>query len=238
MAIYKVFQVTATGSALNLDIGFVPSYMRVVNQTKLAAQGGVAISEWYYTMLNGYALIQTLTTGAPVYSQITSNGFTPYQTLDSGLWKATNKTISDISNAANAEVEITAHGFTADDVGVTTLTFSGVVGMIQINTLRGVIQSIVDSNNITVNINTSSFSSYVSGGIANVITGIPAGSIYIGETAYPIGSQPYIANSSGQYLNTAQQNLGAIGMTLGSTICGSSTNILLVQAVLDAPFTS
>ena len=212
MAINRVQQVTASGSAFNLNLGFVPNYLKVVNQTKLAAGSGVAISEWFSFMANGYADIQTLTAGAPVYSQITSNGFTPYQTPSPLEWQSSNKTISAISKAANAQVTITSHGFTSQDVGVTVMTFSGVVGMTQINTLRGTIVSIVDANNITVNINSSSFSSYVSGGIANVINGIPAASIYIGNTAYPVGSQPYVQGSDGQYLNTALQNTGIIGV--------------------------
>lgn len=238
MAILRFPQIVSTGSAFNVNFGFIPSYLRVVNQTKLAAQAGVAVSEWQSTMLNGYALIQTLTAGAPVYSQITSNGFTPFQTSDSALWTPTNLTVSGISQAAQANVTITAHGFTSDDIGVTVLTFSGVKGMTQINTLRGTIVSVPGANNIVVNINTTGFSAYVSGGIANVITGIPAGSIYIGQTAYTIGAQPFVNGSSGQYLNTAQQNLGMIGVTFGSGVCGSASDVLLVQAYLDAPFTS
>lgn len=221
MAIVRIGSATATGSALTLNLGFRPDRIRVVNQTKLAAGSGVAVSEFFSSMSNGYALIQTLTAGAPVYTQITSNGFTPFQTADSALFTASNKTVTAITKAANAQVTSTAHGFVAADVGVTSVTFHGVVGMTQINTLTGVIQSIVDANNFTVNINSTGFTTYSSGGIANVITGIPA--------TTTTGFQVY---------NTPLLNNGVIGITLGSSVCGSASDVLLYEAYLDAPFTS
>ena len=45
MAIVKIGSIVGTGSAINLNLGFVPSKIRLVNQTKLAAQTGVAISD-------------------------------------------------------------------------------------------------------------------------------------------------------------------------------------------------
>jgi hypothetical protein len=93
--------------------------------------------------------------------------------------------------------------------------------MSQINTLRGVIQSVIDANNFTVNINSSAFSAYVSGGQANVITGIP----------------PYTINGF-QVFNTPQRNDGFIGVNLGSSVVGLASDILLITAFLDADFTS
>lgn len=221
MAIVRIAYTTATGSALNLNLGFTPNYIRVVNQTKLAAQTGVAISEWFSNMANGYANIQTLTAGAPVYSQITTNGFTPFISSNSQLYTPSNRTITGISKAANASVTSTSHGFTADDVGVTSVTFHSVVGMSQINTLTGLIQSVPDANTFTVNINSTAFTTYDSGGIANVITGIPP----ITQTGF-------------QVYNTPLYNAGFIGITLGSSICGSASDVLEYMAVLDADFTS
>lgn len=228
MAIVRIANVTATGSALNLNLGFQPNYIRVVNQTKLAAQAGVAVSEWFSSMPNGYAMIQTLTAGAPVYSQITSNGFTPFQSSDSQLYTPSNKAISilttGISQAANALVTTAAaHGFTADDIGVTTVTFHGVVGMTQINTLSGVIQSVPSSTTFTVNINTTAFTAFVQSGnpIINVITGIPP----VTQTGF-------------QVYNTPLLNNGFIGITLGSGVAGSASDVLQYMAILDADFTS
>jgi hypothetical protein len=221
MAIVKYGKITATGSAYNLDLGFVPNHFRLVNDTKLAAGTGVAISEYFSQFANGSAYLQTLTAGAPVITKVTTNGFTPYQTGNAALWVPTNLTITGISQAANASITAT-HAFTAADVGLTVVTFSGVVGMIQINTLRGVIQSVTGTSSFTVNIDSTAFSSYVSGGIANIITGIPA------VTNYPVTGP----------LATPQQNAGHIGLTLGSSVCGSANDVLYWEAVLDTPVTS
>lgn len=73
-------------------------------------------------------------------------------------------TITGISIAASAV--ITANNvFTAADYGVTQVTFSGVVGMTQINGLTGTVQS-SNATTFTVNINSSGFSAYGSGGLA------------------------------------------------------------------------
>lgn len=230
MAIVRVGNITATGSAINLNLGFVPNYIKLVDQTKLAAQSGVAIAEWFSNLPNGYANIQTLTAGAPVYSQITSNGFTPYVTpqgtefvpltgLPSGATN-TNLTITGISKAANASITAT-HAFTSADIGVTTVTFHNVQGMTQINTLSGVIQSVTSTTSFTVNINSTNFTTYASGGIANIITGVPPTT----QTGF-------------QVYNTPLYNVGFAGITLGSSICGSSSDVLEYIAVLDSPITS
>jgi len=231
MAIVRINQVlSATGSAFNLNLGFVPSYFRLVNQTKLAAQTGVAISEWFSFMANAHANIATMTAGVPTYSAITTNGFTPYFptlgsefVLLSGLPPAavsTNLTITGISKAANASITAT-HAFTSADVGVTTVGFHGVVGMNQINTLTGVIQTVTSTTSFTVNINSTAFSTYTSGGIANVITGEPP------TTQYGF-----------QVINTPLSNNAFIGLTVGSSVCGSASDVLYYQALLDADFTS
>lgn len=88
-------------------------------------------------------------------------------------WPATIRIISGITKAAQAQITSTAHGFTSADVNITSVDFLHVNGMIQINGLPGLILSIVDVNNFIVNINTSAFSAYTSGGYANILTGIP-----------------------------------------------------------------
>lgn len=230
MAIVKIGTYTATGSAFNLNLGFYPSHFRLVNQTKLAAQSGVAISEKWSFQPNAYANIATFAAGIPTYSVITTNGFTPYGPVTgtefvslTGLppaAKNTNLTITGISKAANASITAT-HAFTTADVGVTTVTFHGVVGMTQINTLSGVIQSINSTTDFTVNINTTNFTTYSSGGIANVITGTPATTQY-----------------SFQVTNTPLYNTSYLGLTVGSSVCGSASDVLYYQAILDVDFTS
>jgi len=231
MAIVKVLKVISTGTTMDINLGFIPSRLDIVDLTTFEndVTDEIASAQWYAGMPNDSALITACATFAttpavePVMlvNYATTGGVTPFQSSDSTLWKETVRFISAISKAAQAQVTSTAHGFTAADVGVTTVTFSGVLGMSQINTLRGVIQSIVSADAFTVNINSSSFGTYVSGGQVNVITGIP-----------PFTQQGY------QIFNTPQKNNGFIGVILGDNVTGVAGDILFITAFLDADFTS
>lgn len=233
MAIVKkgTLTVVAGGSAQNLNLGFIPSYIRMENKTKIVANSnGVQIAEWYDDNANASAYIWTTTSGAPVITYISTNGFTPYSTpagleyvplsgLPSGAVN-TNLTITGISKAANASITAT-HAFTAADIGVTTVTIHSVVGMNQINGLSGVIQSVTSTTSFTVNINSTNFSTYGSGGIANIITGVPP--------TTTTGFQVY---------NTPLLNVGFTGLTLGSSLMVTTSDVWQYVAFLDAPFTS
>lgn len=87
---------------------------------------------------------------------------------DHGLITQIGLVITAITKASAAQVTIPAHGFSLGD----PLYFEGVVGMHQINGLEGTVASVVDVNNITVNINTTSFSTYSAGGTAAKIVEI------------------------------------------------------------------
>ena len=181
-------------------------------------------------MVNASAYITTYTTGSPVLSYISTNGVTPYVTPDSGLYAATNLTVTGISKAAQAVITA-ANSFTSADYGVTVVTFHNVVGMTQINTLSGVVVSASGGTSFTVNINTTGFTTYTSGGIANVITG---------NYPYPLqGGTPSATNAPGfppsqvatsQVLNAA--------LTLGTSLMVNTSDVWEYLALLDADFTS
>jgi len=241
MAIIKkgTLTVATGGAAQNLALGFVPSYLRLENKTKIVANtNGVQIAEWYNDMVNASAYLWTTTTGAPVISYTSTNGVTPLITADASLYAATNLTITGISKAANASITAT-HAFTSADIGVTTVSFHGVQGMTQINTLSGVIQSVTSTTSFTVNINSTGFTTYTSGGIANVVTG---------NYPYPLqGGTPSATNAPGfppsqaatsQVLNAALYNQGIIGVTLGSAIMVTTSDVWQYIAMLDTDVTS
>lgn len=233
MAIVKkgTLTVAANTTAQNLNLGFVPSYFKMENKTKITGNtNGIQIVEWWNDNANASAYLWTTTTGAPVISYISSNGITPYVTvpgteyvpltgLPSGATDV-SLTITGISKAVNASITAT-HAFTAADVGVTTVGFHGVVGMTQINTLTGVIQSVTSTTSFTVNINTTNFTSYSSGGIATIITGVPA-----------------LTTTGFQTYNTPLYNVGFLGLTLGSGVMISANDVWQYLAVLDSDVTS
>jgi hypothetical protein len=103
-----------------------------------------------------------------------SNAVPPSVTPPSPFeWPETVRTITNITNAAQAEVTSALHGFTSADVGITSIMFKQVLGMIQINGQPGVVQAIIDDNNFTVNINSTNYFTYTSGGVYIIDTGIP-----------------------------------------------------------------
>lgn len=233
MAIVKkgTLTVGTGGVAQNLNLGFIPSYFKMENKTKIIANtNGVQIAEWWSDNANASAYIQTMTAGAPVLSYLATNGVTPYSTpsaleyvpltgLPAGA-TSTNLTITGISKAANASITAT-HAFTSADIGVTSVTFHGIVGMTQMNTLTGVIQSVTSTTSFTVNINSTNFTTYTSGGIANVITGVPP-----------------TTTRGAQTFNTPLYNVGFTGLTLGTSLMVTTSDVWQYLAVLDAPFTS
>lgn len=236
MAIVKngSLSVVSGGAAQNLNLGFIPTRFTMWNKTLTTStpSAGVVQAMWLPPLSNGTAWIytSTVTSGALALSLLATNGITPYQTpngtefvplsgLPSGATN-TNLTITGISKATNASITAT-HAFTSADIGVTTVTIHGVQGMTQINTLSGVIQSVTSTTSFTLNINSTSFSTWTSGGIANVITGAP----------------PYTTTGF-QIYNTPLYNTGFLGLTLGSSLMVNTSDIWLYEAVLDASFTS
>lgn len=94
---------------------------------------------------------------------------------------AANKTraITGITQATSAVVTVGAHTFVVNE----SVHFSGVVGMVQINGLRGTITAIAAST-VTVSIDTSTFNAYTSGG--NVNTNPQTGETVNGGCEYDI----------------------------------------------------
>lgn len=74
------------------------------------------------------------------------------------------KTITGISRAAAAVVTCTAHGFTSGQ----QVSFSGVVGMTQINGLTGIV-NFINSNSFSINIDSTLFGIRTSGGTATLV---------------------------------------------------------------------
>lgn len=100
------------------------------------------------------------------------------------------KTVTNITRDSQAMVTAPNHGFTSLDQGVTFLCFKQVEGMRQINGLDCLIQKVIDTNTFTVNINTTNFYDYLSGGVIIVDSG-----------------QPPIEQSGFQVFNTPFQNI-------------------------------
>jgi len=123
---------------------------------------------------------------------MTSNAVPPSVTSPSPLeWpQDLVKTVTNITRDSVAKVTCPTHGFTSLDQGMTFICFKQVQGMYQINGLDCLIQTVIDTNNFTVNIDTTNYFDYRGGGVIIVDSG-----------------QPPIEQSGFQVFNTPFQNI-------------------------------
>lgn len=217
MAQYRkgTFTAPGTAAAQTITLGFEPSSFKLTNYTGWATATVVSESQFFGGMTDGYALIKTVATDADVTgvyqvpSILTTNGFTPFST--GGSWDTTQATISAATKANPCVITATTHGFSTGD----TVTISGVVGMVQLNTNRYII-TVVDANSFSLSdlfgnpVDSTGFSTYTSGGIANKIS--------TDET--PPG---------------LQQDEGAAGIILGTSLFRNNADVFYWEAWLETP---
>ena len=97
--------------------------------------------------------------------QLASTGFSVDTTTGIITIPDRNDSITGITLGATTLIDFGApHPFLLNDV----VHFSGIVGTTELNNLRATVIAI-DTNDITVNINSSAFTSYVSGGVVNTL---------------------------------------------------------------------
>ena len=236
---YRHGIIHSTGAAVSLMLGFVPDKFEVYNYTVLgngSGGTGVGYSLWLKGAVpSGNALINTYTTGAPVTTLITSNGFTPV--VLGADWQNTIYTITGISNANPGIVTVDPVNPTNSMVLVNgmTVTISGVKGMTGLNTNRFIVTSICGATGSQTfalydtfgnPVNTTALGTYVSGGELDVIS-------------YP-PTAPILDPVTGQVITPGmpaglQYDIGFAGITLGTGVVGANTNVLWWNAFLETP---
>ncbi len=218
--LFGTFTTTTGGVAQNVPFGLTPSSIEAWNLTSQTTPANNLISYFYWqdSMPSGSAFRKMFNaTPVDVSGYISTNGVTPYTTAESLKWVPnqtpytvnlnTSLVITGISKAAQAVVTAT-HSFTDADIGVTWVTFYGVVGMTQINTMRGQVVARSGTSTFTVNIDTTNFAAWSSAGWANVITGAPVTTQF-----------------GPQIIQTPQRDLGVGGLTLGTSLMVTSSDI-------------
>jgi len=219
-------------AGMNLPLGSVPDEFEAWNITQMTTPTDEAVYyfRWQSTMAYTFCIIATYSsTLTREDSYITTGGVSTFVTSDALKWVpnlsamiatgSTNLTITGISNAAQAVVTA-ANNFTAADQGVTWVTFHGVVGMDQINTLRGQVVTATSGASFIVNIDTTNMGTYSSGGQANVITGAPVTTQF-----------------GPQVIMTPQRDLGLAGLTLGVNLFagGADNDVWIFEAKWNGP---
>src|SRR5574337_49407 len=81
--------------------------------------------------------------------------------IEAGRVSATTKAITAITKASNAQITATGHGYSVGDL---LYISTAVGGMVEIQGTFCRVVSVVDANNVTVDIASTSFTTYTSGG--------------------------------------------------------------------------
>lgn len=207
---FGTFTSPATAAAQTIELGFVPSSFKLTNYTGYATNTVVSQAQFFQGMAAGYGLIQTVNASAlPVQSILTSNGFTTFSTGAS--WTATQAVISGATKANPCVITATSHGFATGD----TVTISSVVGMTQLNTNRYII-TVINANSFSLSdlfgnaVDSSAYTTYSSGGIANKIS----------TDEVPPG---------------LQTDVGSAGIILGTSLFRNNADDFYWEAFLETP---
>lgn len=105
---------------------------------------------------------------------MSSNAVPPSVTPPSpNEWLTTVYDITGISHASQATITCSAYSFDSSDEGITFVTFKKVQGMLPINGITALIQQVIDSTHFTVNVDTTNFPAYTSGGVICIDSGQP-----------------------------------------------------------------
>lgn len=131
------------------------------------------------------------------WNLFTSEDFANACWITNGVAGMQFKAISSITKGATTTVGITNHGLVVNDY----IWFNEVVGMTQINGLTGQVLSVTNANSVVVNIDSSSFTAYTSGGIVQYLTSSAAfpeadGIRYYIDGGFVNYAPPYIAFST------------------------------------------
>lgn len=86
-------------------------------------------------------------------------------------WPVTYREITGITRALQAVVTAPDHGFTSSDIPETVVDFTQVKGMQQINGQFAPLVEVIDTDTFVVNINTTNYHAYTTGGFVNIISG-------------------------------------------------------------------
>lgn len=237
---YRNGIINSTAAAVSLNLGFVPDRFTVLNYTKTVAGSGVGFSEWInHVVPSAKALITTYTAGAPVVTLLASNGITPV--VLGGDWQNTIYTINTITNANPGVVTVATISPTNSMTLVNGMTFtiSGVNGMTGLNTNRFVVTNLtIVGGGPTYTFNLyDTFGNPVDTTSLGTFTTSPNAQMDV--ISYP-PTAPTLNSVTGQVITPGapaglQQDIGFEGVTLGTGVVGSSSDVLYWEAFYSTP---
>jgi hypothetical protein len=191
----KHFVIKSAGAAYNLNLGFVPDRMEVVNRTAWATDARKVEHKYFRGMAAAYDLSEVCADTEANRAIETSNGFT---WVPSDHFLSNKKTISAATAASPCVVTVTSHGWGAAGV-ILTVRIHDIVGMTQLNNnlYRA---TIIDANSVSlqdlngIDLDSSGYTAYSSGG-----------------SMYNVGA---LTNDTGGYMTLGSTVMGSNGDVL------------------------
>lgn len=196
-------QITSTGSAMNIELGFVPNWVHTQNITQWEQATQNVELYWNSKMADGsyYGYkTQAATTDGGKFVADTSNGFTPY---DTEVFAARQMIITGASKGSTCRITIGAgHGLTVANNG-DTIVFNliGLGSMAELNGVRATM-TYYDATNFDIDVDSTNFTAW--------------------SSTYNYG---IAMNMTTQYDNT-----GYKGITLGSIPAAGANDVIILDA--------
>lgn len=155
---------TSDGNPVDLDLGFVPHYFRLWNETAFdstANPGVTKIAWWNQGMAQGEAFTIRNTNGAATDQAdfLTANGIFTRTGIEEELGAVQTTSGTDVNRAAAAEFTVTAHGYATGDV----VRVYGTTAMLQISGVDYVITR-TGANTFTIPVDSSGFAADATAG--------------------------------------------------------------------------
>lgn len=206
----KIVTISDASSAYNLELGFVPDYVEVRNVTQWAADSKKVYFFWYKDMGDGYYKgmenLGTVATNGQKPIAGTSNGFTAYDSSSFAARQVLIDSTSGITQATNAAVTCGANH------GLSTgdrVSFQSIdLGMTEINGLYTTV-TVTGATTFTCDdIDSTGFTAWDTD---------EAGGMIIKSSALV-------------------QDAGKKGITLGTDILATNSDVLIVRAVQNGTY--
>jgi hypothetical protein len=166
----KIAQGTITvgtgGVAQTLKLPYMPVSIEMWNKTKWATASQLIKAIGFAEDAAGTAYLESNnSTPVEVASKITANGFSFISagTPMYGPIKAMATTF--VTQASAANVTVTGHGYSVGDV----VLIYGTTAMLQIAGIAYTVQTVVDANNFTIDVNSSGFASAATAGFVKKV---------------------------------------------------------------------
>jgi len=229
MATTRSFRLTSGGSAYNLNVGFIPTKVKVTNETKWATDGENVNFYWHKGMTAAYALTEVADATGINRILSTSNGFTEY---DASSITDNSRVITAITAANPCMVSITGSiGATAaadgawigiDDVGSNTkpfgdsVKFDDITGMTELNSVAPIkIKSWKSATEFYLDLDASSYTTYSVGSGRNAVLNISTDIKDSGFKGITLGTVPMCNNGDVLFIECEMSdsyvNLGDVG---------------------------